>query len=584
MKYKIKRTHIRAILAAMATLSVSSWSIAATAPNSSDSFADSVAALTAIGTGSIPANIQAAIDQLGVIVGTAQNDLTAAQAAIATAQADFEAASAAGDATAAANALNARTAAENAASSAQAKIDLVNDAIFAPDTGAVATAQSNAAAAAQALTDATAGYAQGTKNPDGTPTAGLQNVIDSVNGLTSGDPSVQDGNAAVALATYAGSAQDLAAIAALANATADALNTLPPISDADKQTALDTVLNGSWEREAIKTNTTDISATNSAVTQNTADIAAEATTRADADIALQSNIDTETAARVAADNAEADARAAADVALQNNIDTETTRATGAEAALGVQISNEVATRESLIRQETDGSIHIGNNSLITNEVGGQQQLYAQDAGGNAIDIDVTNGSKLRQDGVLVATVDNVAAAVATETTRATARENQIEADSITRDNALGVRIDNEAATRAAADTQLQANIDATRADLHAEVVAETNRARTVETALDNRVTGVENRVSNLESRTAQNSRDIKTLRRGISMAAALQTPVIGEGKNNAAKLGVAYFDGETGLAAGYARRLNESVTVNAEIATTNDFDDVMARAGVNYTW
>ncbi|WP_043585940.1 YadA C-terminal domain-containing protein [Geminisphaera colitermitum] len=555
MKYKIKRTHIRAILAAMATLSVSSWSIAATAPNSSDSFADSVAALTAIGTGSIPANIQAAIDQLGVIVGTAQNDLTAAQAAIATAQADFEAASAAGDATAAANALNARTAAENAASSAQAKIDLVNDAIFAPDTGAVATAQSNAAAAAQALTDATAGYAQGTKNPDGTPTAGLQNVIDSVNGLTSGDPSVQDGNAAVALATYAGSAQDLAAIAALANATADALNTLPPISDADKQTALDTVLNGSWEREAIKTNTTDISATNSAVTQNTADIAAEATTRADADIALQSNID-----------------------------TEATRATGAEAALGVQISNEVATRESLIRQETDGSIHIGNNSLITNEVGGQQQLYAQDAGGNAIDIDVTNGSKLRQDGVLVATVDNVAAAVATETTRATARENQIEADSITRDNALGVRIDNEAATRTAADTQLQANIDATRADLHAEVVAETNRARTVETALDNRVTGVENRVSNLESRTAQNSRDIKTLRRGISMAAALQTPVIGEGKNNAAKLGVAYFDGETGLAAGYARRLNESVTVNAEIATTNDFDDVMARAGVNYTW
>lgn len=321
--------------------------------------------------------------------------------------------------------------------------------------------------------------------------------------------------------------------------------------------------------------------------------------------ALQDNIDAETAARIASDDT-----------LQASIDAETTRATGAEAALQGNIDAEVATRESLIRQETDGSIHIGNNSLITNEVGGQQQLYAQDAGGNAIDINVTNGSILRQDGVAVATVNDVAteAARATaaetvldnkitaETTRATARENQIEADSIARDNvldskitaettrataaenALGVRIDDEAATRAAADTQLQANIDSTRTDLQAQIAAETTRARSVETALDNRVSNLESRASNLEAQTARNSRDIKTLRRGVSMAAALQTPVIGEGKNNAAKIGVTYFDGETGLAAGYARRLNDSVTVNAEVATTDDFDDIIARAGLNYTW
>jgi cell division protein FtsB len=42
----------------------------------------------------------------------------------------------------------------------------------------------------------------------------------------------------------------------------------------------------------------------------------------------------------------------------------------------------------------DGSIHIGENSLITNEVDGKQQLYATDANGDAIPIDITNGSDL----------------------------------------------------------------------------------------------------------------------------------------------------------------------------------------------
>jgi hypothetical protein len=66
------------------------------------------------------------------------------------------------------------------------------------------------------------------------------------------------------------------------------------------------------------------------------------------------------------------------------------------------------------------------------------------------------------------------------------------------------------------------------------------------------------------------------------MAAALQTPVINEGDDNAIKVGAAGFDGEGGLAIGYARRINESVTVNAELAT--GFPDVIARGGVNYSF
>ncbi|MDR1280547.1 MAG: YadA-like family protein [Opitutaceae bacterium] len=589
---KVKKHHIRAALAAVSILGISPWTFAATsAPNSDTSFADSVAALEALAPGGgagLPAGIQAALDRLTGIVTTEQTAWDQAQTDIAAAQAAVDAANAIGDTTAAAAALAQRQAAETDAIAAKAKIDLVNDAIFAADTGAVAVAQKNADDAAAAVKAAADAYKQGTQN-----VGGLQNVIDTVNGLPSGDPSVQDAAVATALGTYDGGSGDLAAIADLANATAQALNDLPPISDANKQTALDTVLNGSWEREAIMGNADSIAANTQGIATNVQDIATNTQ-----DIA--------TNAQNIATNVQDIATNAQDIA-QNASDI---------AANAQAIADEASTRENLIRRDADGAIHIGNNSLITNEVGGEQQLYAQDAGGNAIDINVTNGSQLRQDGVLVATVDDVA----TEATRATTRENQIETDSIARDtalgvriddeatariaadtalgiriddeaatrtaadNALGVRIDDEAATRAAADSRLQANIDATRIDLQASIDAESARARTVEAALDNRVTSLEGRTSALEARTARNTRDIKTLRRGISMAAALQTPVIGEGKNNAAKIGVAYFDGETGLAAGYARRLNSAVTVNAEVATTDDFDDVMARAGVNYTW
>ena len=49
---------------------------------------------------------------------------------------------------------------------------------------------------------------------------------------------------------------------------------------------------------------------------------------------------------------------------------------------------------NLIKRENNGEIHIRVNSLITIEQDGKQKLYAQDESGNAIPIDITNGSKL----------------------------------------------------------------------------------------------------------------------------------------------------------------------------------------------
>ena len=61
---------------------------------------------------------------------------------------------------------------------------------------------------------------------------------------------------------------------------------------------------------------------------------------------------------------------------------------------------------SLITKKDSGEIHIGKNSLITKEEDGVQKLYAQDENGDAINIDVTNGSKLLINGVEVQTGNN----------------------------------------------------------------------------------------------------------------------------------------------------------------------------------
>ena len=57
--------------------------------------------------------------------------------------------------------------------------------------------------------------------------------------------------------------------------------------------------------------------------------------------------------------------------------------------------------KQLIAEKEDGAIHIGENSLITIEQNGVQKLYAEDENGNAIDIDITNGSDLLINGVSV---------------------------------------------------------------------------------------------------------------------------------------------------------------------------------------
>ena len=58
--------------------------------------------------------------------------------------------------------------------------------------------------------------------------------------------------------------------------------------------------------------------------------------------------------------------------------------------------------DTLISKESDGSVHIGENSLVTVEENGVQQLYATDANDEMININIKKGTDLLIDGVSVA--------------------------------------------------------------------------------------------------------------------------------------------------------------------------------------
>jgi len=78
----------------------------------------------------------------------------------------------------------------------------------------------------------------------------------------------------------------------------------------------------------------------------------------------------------------------------------------ASGETGLIISNTAAALDiqdgagnTMIKVTSDGATHIGENSLVTQEVNGRQDLYATDANGNQIDLNIKSGTNLLIDGV-----------------------------------------------------------------------------------------------------------------------------------------------------------------------------------------
>ncbi|MFN6016120.1 MAG: hypothetical protein ACK49N_00985 [Verrucomicrobiota bacterium] len=347
-------------------------------------------------------------------------------------------------------------------------------------------------------------------------------------------------------------------LASKENAYTAAISTLyanySPITDTAKTALVETVLNGSWERDAIKSNseglattkatadatkakvdnaTTGLDATK-AIADATKDKVDNATTGLDATKAIadatKAKVDNATtgldatkaiadATKAKVDNATTglDATKAIADATKAKVDNATTgldatkaiadatkakvdHGTTGLAATKKIADDEVAIRTALIREE-NGQIHIGQNSLVTSEAGGFQELSAQDALGGSLDINVTNGSDLRIDGVSVATDDDISA----------------------------IRNEFQAADR------------------------------------------------NLRN-------DIDTNTRGIAMVAAMTNTTIRDGMTQGVDFNISQFEGETGFAFGYAHKINENMQLHGAAASTTDFEESVGRLGVSFQW
>ena len=84
---------------------------------------------------------------------------------------------------------------------------------------------------------------------------------------------------------------------------------------------------------------------------------------------------------------------------------------------------------TFIEKKADGSVHIGENSLVTDEVNGVQQLYATDANGDQIDINIKSGTNLLIDGTNITSLSGSGgSAVSTNTSNIAANTSNIAAN------------------------------------------------------------------------------------------------------------------------------------------------------------
>ena len=491
------------------------------------------------------------------------------------------------------------------------KIALYQSAINGP----VTTAQAAAAAAAQTFTNAQLQFAAGANKASAnyavTGTPGLQGVADAINGVSAGNQAPVTLALTTADATFSGigaAAATVTDIQNLVNAINTNLPLLPAISTAQQTQALQDVLNGSYERAAINTlATTGIPGVvsvqpngihigpNSLVTSQSGDIAgvggqqnlfATDVNNAAIDLHINSgsNLVVETNATVLGSTT------TNGIVNTGDISTGTLHTTGLATLNSASVTNGLTVGGAT---NLNGGLTVtgGNTSLTTLSTSGLATLNSASVtnnlavGGNATVTGTTtltgaltaNGGatvngNTRLNGnlavtgssvfasrptVSVATAAAPAVTVVAGTAPGSVAVNGAAAvaavTAITGTNvALVSDVSTEATSRAVADNQLQTNIN-----------AETTRALSAEQGL-------------------RNSIDRNT--RGIAMVAALQTPVVSAGKTQAVNFGVATFDGQTGLAGGYAYRINQSLQVNISASSTSDFKESVVRGGVNYEW
>ena len=218
----------------------------------------------------------------------------------------------------------------------------------------------------------------------------------------------------------------------------------------------------------------------------------------------------------------------------------------------------------VIEKRADGTVKLGENSFIFDDTTASHVLTAD---GAATEI-VLGGDILSTAGV-----ESVNIRVA----------NNLDVDGAA--NVDGVLSLGDSGNGAVADVASAINAN-TAANLFTQADVNQNEfdSDAADFALGSRIDNNASAIANNSSRIASNKEDIEQNTRGIAMVAALQHTTVLPGMNNAFDLSAAHFEGETGLALNYARRINENVQINFGAASTTDFDESVIKAGIGVQW
>ena len=357
---------------------------------------------------------------------------------------------------------------------------------------------------------------------------------------------------------YKNAPEDVSKLIEYAQKVQTMFNEYAPVTEEFKANVIGEVLNGSWERNALNE-----------IAGKGGIIESETQARTAADLALDGKITTEVTGLKAADVAlaskittEVTGLKAADVALDGKITTEVNVRQAADLALGSQIAIEKQDRISAdaatlidAKQYTDKGINAEAQARIAGDSQTLTSAKAYTTEQVAAEGDVRKAADLLLDEKIIKESGERKAAIIEE---ARQRIEAIEKEEKSRLAAINV-----------IDKKFTEQVDG----LGRRVLS-----------LENRMSSAENVLQDHETRLVGAEQNIQQLQRGVAMVAALQTPVIEYGSNNAMKFSMANYGSENGFSFGYARRLFKGFSADVEAATTSQFEEAVIRGGINFSW
>ena len=339
---------------------------------------------------------------------------------------------------------------------------------------------------------------------------------------------------------YKNAPEDVSKLIEYAQKVQTMFNEYAPVTEEFKANVIGEVLNGSWERNALNE-----------IAGKGGIIESETQARTAADVALDGKFTTEVTGLKAAD-----------VALDGKFTTEVTGLKAADVALGSQIAIEKQDRISAdaatlidAKQYTDKGITAEAQARIAGDSQTLTSAKAYTTEQVAAEGDVRKAADLLLDEKIIKESGERKAAIIEE---ARQRIEAIEKEEKSRLAAINV-----------VDKKFTEQVDG----LGRRVLS-----------LENRMSSAENVLQDHETRLVGAEENIQQLQRGVAMVAALQTPVIEYGSNNAMKFSMANYGSENGFSFGYARRLFKGFSADVEAATTSQFEEAVIRGGINFSW